>query len=440
MKKYSKLVLLVSILTMFMFMSMPVTTAFAKSHYPIILVGGWMSWGRAELDGLKYWGGLRDIQLMLREKGYQVYTAEVSPLGSNWDRACELYAQIKGGAVDYGAGHSGYFGHAETTPAKVYPGFYPEWGTAHHGTGRKHKVHLVGHSMGAQTIRYLTQLSENGSPTEQLIASQNPAYQISPLFSGTGVTKGAIASVTSISGPHDGNTLVYLLANQNVFNSYVSFFDSLVSLATTDPAIDLKLDQWGISKAPGETDVQYIVRAMTNSPLAASPDSSLVDLSPQGAAYLNSQAAAQPGVYYFSCATSDTHESGGVQVPNANMNPYLVPGSTIEGQLLGEFGNPPYLITQSWWENDGLLPTVSQNGPKVGSGDIIVDKSDMTDAQCDQEGVFQPGVWNYMGKVANTDHYAVLGIRQDDPKVIAKDLRNFYLKIAHTLQHLQHLQ
>jgi triacylglycerol esterase/lipase EstA (alpha/beta hydrolase family) len=291
--------------------------------------------------------------------------------------------------------------------------------------------------MGAQTIRYLAQLMENGSPTEQMVAAMNPGYIPSPLFTGSDATKGSIASITSISGPHDGNTLVYLLGNQDVFGGYVSFFTALASLATTDPAIDLKLDQWGISKAPGETDVQFIIRAMTNSPLAASLDSSLVDLSPQGAAYLNSQVAAQPNVYYFSYATSDSHESGGVQVPNANMNPYLVPGSTLEGQLLGEFGTPPYLITQSWWENDGLLPTVSQNGPKVGSGDAIVDRSAMTAADCDQDGVFQPGVWNYMGKIENTDHYAVLGIRQDDPKVVAKFLRDFYLKIANTLRHLQ---
>ncbi|HEX8960253.1 MAG TPA: hypothetical protein VF775_01640 [Geobacteraceae bacterium] len=435
MRKCSKLVLLVSILMMFM--SLSVASVFAQSNYPIILVGGWMSWGRAELEGFRYWGGLSDIQQMLRDKGYEVYTAEVSPLGSNWDRACELYAQIKGGAVDYGAGHSGYFGHGETTPAKVYAGFCPAWGTVDPATGQKRKVHLVGHSMGAQTIRYLAQLMENGSPTEQMVASVNPGYILSPLFAGSDATKGSIASVTSISGPHDGNTLVYLLGNQDVFGGYVSFFTALTSLATTDPAIDLKLDQWGISKSPGETDVQFIIRAMTNSPLAASLDSSLVDLSPPGAAYLNSQVAAQPNVYYFSYATSDSHESGGVQVPNANMSPFLVPGSTLEGQLLGEFGTPPYLITQSWWENDGLLPTVSQNGPKVGSRDAIVDKSAMTAAECDQDGVFQPGVWNYMGKIVNTDHYAVLGIRQDDPKVVAKDLRDFYLRIANTLRHLQ---
>lgn len=408
----------------------------AKNNYPIIMVGGWMSWGRAELEGLKYWGGLSDIQQLLRDKGYEVYTAEVSPVGSNWDRACELYAQIRGGVVDYGLGHSAYFGHAETT-AKVYPGLYPLWGTVDPATGKTRKVHLVGHSMGAQTIRLLAHLLENGSPTEMGVAAQYPAYSPSPLFTGSSATKNLVASVTSISGPHDGNTLVYLLGDQNVFNSYANFFTYLTSLAATDPAIDLKVDQWGIFKNAGESDVQFIIRTLTASPLAASLDSSLVDLSPQGAAFLNTQVKAQPDIYYFSYATNDTHADDlGFQVPNDNMNPFLVPGSRAEGMLTGQFGTPPFPIDGNWWANDGLLPTFSQNGPKVNSTDIIIDKSALTDDECYGDGVFSPGVWNYMGVKENTDHYAVLGLRNDDPATVAKDLCKYFNKIARILRHL----
>ena len=65
------------------------------------------------------------------------------------DRACELYAQISGGTVDYGAVHAEKHGHNRF--GRTYSGFAPNW-------SETNKVHLVGHSMGGQTIRTLVQL------------------------------------------------------------------------------------------------------------------------------------------------------------------------------------------------------------------------------------------------------------------------------------------
>ena len=77
-----------------------------QNNYPIILVNGFAGWGREEMLGVKYWGGVHDIQEDLKRNGYTVHTATVGPVSSNWDRACELYAQINGGTVDYGAAHA----------------------------------------------------------------------------------------------------------------------------------------------------------------------------------------------------------------------------------------------------------------------------------------------------------------------------------------------
>ena len=52
------------------------------------------------MGSYRYWGGKNDIEQQLKDRGYQVYTANVGPLSSNWDRAIELYYQIKGGEVD----------------------------------------------------------------------------------------------------------------------------------------------------------------------------------------------------------------------------------------------------------------------------------------------------------------------------------------------------
>lgn len=112
---------------------------------PVIFVHGFFGWGRDELFGIKYWGSLHgDLEADLRERNIPTFTATVGPVSSNWDRACELYAQIKGGTVDYGLRHSATHRHKAT--GRTHPGLYPEWGTKdEHGNVRK--VHLIGHSM-----------------------------------------------------------------------------------------------------------------------------------------------------------------------------------------------------------------------------------------------------------------------------------------------------
>ncbi len=76
------------------------------NNYPIVLVHGFMGFGRDELLGYKYWGGVVDLQEKLNASGHETYTATVGPVSSNWDRACELYAYIVGGTVDYGEAHA----------------------------------------------------------------------------------------------------------------------------------------------------------------------------------------------------------------------------------------------------------------------------------------------------------------------------------------------
>ncbi|MEI6125447.1 MAG: hypothetical protein WCQ99_02735 [Pseudomonadota bacterium] len=57
-----------------------------------------------------YCGGKTNLQEFLVD-GYVVYVSNVGALSSNWDRAIELYYEIKGGQVDFGLEHSRQFGH-----------------------------------------------------------------------------------------------------------------------------------------------------------------------------------------------------------------------------------------------------------------------------------------------------------------------------------------
>ena len=81
----------------------------ASNNHPIILVHGFIGWGRDEMNGYYYWGGKMDLESYLRSMGYDVYTVSVGPISSNWDRAIEMFYQIKGGSVDYGKSHSEKF-------------------------------------------------------------------------------------------------------------------------------------------------------------------------------------------------------------------------------------------------------------------------------------------------------------------------------------------
>ena len=86
-----------------------ITNILAANKYPIILVHGFLGWGRNEISDTKYWGGSHDIEAYLRSKGYTVYTVSVGPISSNYDCAVEAFYQNKGGQLDYGKNHSEKF-------------------------------------------------------------------------------------------------------------------------------------------------------------------------------------------------------------------------------------------------------------------------------------------------------------------------------------------
>ena len=90
----------------YFFILLSISSLFATAKIPIILIHGFMGWGRDEMPGYYYWGGLTDLEEYLTSEGFEVYTVSVGPISSNWDRANEAFYQIKGGQVDYGFYHS----------------------------------------------------------------------------------------------------------------------------------------------------------------------------------------------------------------------------------------------------------------------------------------------------------------------------------------------
>jgi len=379
------------------------------NDYPIILVHGLLGFGRDELFGFKYWGGFADLEEELRKAGYETYTAAVGPVSSGWDRACELYACIKGGGVDYGVAHSMEFGHDRY--GRTYPGLYPEWGEVDPATGKVRKVHIIGHSLGGPTGRALIQLLEQGAPV--------PGQGDHPLFRGG---KSWVCSLTTISSPHDGTTLAYRYDwNQSLIKPAFTF---LISISSSSPDLyyDFKLDQWGLCRSPGEDFSSYRDRVVHSDIWVRSKDTAYWDGCPEGAMELNGWVRAQPSVYYFSWATEATYLDplSGTQVPEIGVPGHMASIARFIGSYSRE-DETDLPIDSSWWQNDGIVNTNSMDGPTLGSTDRIQQFS----------GIPVAGQWNYMGLLESVDHLDIIGIPTADD-----DLKHWYLSLADLLASL----
>ncbi|GBC09093.1 hypothetical protein RclHR1_00860031 [Rhizophagus clarus] len=162
---------------------------------PVVFVEGFLGPGKPA-----YWGPLEktfsssDVENNKNQKLKNRRCIFVTPgCGSSlYDRAIEIFYQIKGGRVDYGEEHSKKSGHSRY--GREYPGLYPEWSASK-------PLHFLGHSLGGVTIWKL----------QQLLASDIFPDYLNP-------HPDMILSLTAVSSPLKGSQSVYLLG------------------ATTDPA------------------------------------------------------------------------------------------------------------------------------------------------------------------------------------------------------------
>jgi len=395
------------------------------NHHPIVLVHGFLGFAENGPFGFNYWGGRLDLAEILRSRGYPAYAAAVGPTSSNWDRTCELYAAIRGGRVDYGQAHARAAGHQRF--GRVYPGLLPDWGATR-------RVHLVGHSMGGLTSRFLVQLLEEGDAAER---EATPAEELSPLFAGGHAGEGAwVRSVTTLASPHDGTPAAYHIdTSKPALRRFAAgvYYRAARAARWGGPdaetasgaapaagrgscglALDLRLEAWGLAPAPGESPARFRRRFAEAEHWWRSRDTGMWDGTPQGARELNLRVAAQPDVYYFSWATEQSTRDplSGRQVPEPGMS-FLI---YSQAAYIGGFGSDP-----AWWPNDGIVSTCSMDGPTLGSVDRIEAFA----------GESWAGVWNFMGVLQSCDHLDLIGI----PSARARpagcaDLPEFYAAIA----------
>ncbi|GAA0077237.1 esterase EstA [Clostridium sp. CTA-5] len=377
------------------------------NDYPIILVHGFLGFGRDELLGYKYWGGVVDIQEELRDLGHETYTATVGPVSSNWDRACELYAYIVGGTVDYGEAHAKKFGHERY--GRTFPGVYKK-------ISDENKIHLIGHSMGGQTIRTLTQLLSEGCEEEKACGQEN----LSPLFEGG---KHWIHSVTTIATPNNGTTLSDVMPARDYLSAVFGALGKITgSNKLFSSLYDFKLDQWGLTREPGERFWDYKERVLNSNIWYKTKDIASYDLSTKGAIELNKWVKTQPDVYYFSWTTCATREEilTGYSIPKVglilgSMNPAFVPQSMKMGSYTPHIKGMPNRDPR-WYPNDGVVNTYSQDGPKLGEKPVIKDFDNIKDFY----NKVKKGEWNVVHRFDEMDHMDAVGTFGDVEELYTK--------------------
>ena len=363
----------------------PFSSIDANNNYPIILIHGFIGWGSEEMGGYNYWGGNYDYVEYLDSLGYEVYNVSVGPISSNWDCAVEAYYQIKGGQVDYGNSHSTQYGIIQKPSSKKWPGLYPEWDA-------DHPIHIIGHSMGGQTARRLQYLLEN----EMYIDSARTIPESSDLLGQK--HQAWIRSITTMSSPHNGTTL------SDIVNNSVPFLQDFIGLAAVigNRFYSFDLEQWAFKRNDEESWSRYFTRIRSH-PAWGTKNFCSWDVSLEGARELNTVAVANENIFYFSFATSNTHldSLSGKHVPNKDMSLILRPNAHAMGKQIDYWADSTS-IDSTWFENDGIVNTISMIGPTTG----LNGSDQIIEYQVNE--VLVPGSWYYMGKLT-MDHRTLMG-------------------------------
>ena len=325
-----------------------------------------------------YWGGASgDVVAEWRAQGLDAFAASVSPQGSAWDRACELYAQIAGVRTDYGRAHSEAKGHARFGRDFSGQALIPSWDE---GT----RLVLIAHSFGGATVRLFSELLAHGSEDERAVTPQDG---LSPLFAG-GLADCVFAIVT-LAAPSNGTTAYELAMDPS--------FKASVRVPIKSRLLDVLLTKHTAIKMDGRDPSDW----------------ASFDMRVDNAQALNARITTLPHVYYLSVACDATMPSeGGARVADpALMDPLFVRKAALMGSYRGTTDGG-CALDDGWHANDGLVNTVSARAP-FGAPQKPFDRGDV-----------QRGVWNVMEDL-QADHGFFSGgyLRKCDPHPFFQELQ-----------------
>lgn len=343
----------------------------AKTNYPFVFVAGYAGWGHYDKinETFQYWGMRNgDLLKYLNAQGFECYAASVDPVGSAWDRACELYAQLTGTVVDYGKVHSALYKHSRFGTDYSKCPLITGWGASQ-------KVNFVAHSFGGATVRLLAQLLADGSPEELNGTTQGA---VSSLF--TGGKPDWIYSITTVASPHNGSTVINLTQP----------FKTLL------PSGNTKIVGSPISVNFAVYNYLKNLSKLLNNGIGE--DSGVYDISLDGAAQLNKKLAASDEIYYFSFPTDATAPArfSNNRIPDTKLADFVfLPTCLYMGRATGVTAGG-IVYDKSWLNNDGIVNTISAKAPKDEPQKIFDANS------------ISKGTWNIMSTFKG-DHASITG-------------------------------
>ena len=350
-----------------------ISVIYASNKAPIILMHGFMGWGRDEMNDFYYWGGSIDLEEYLQSQGYDVYSVSMGPISSNWDRAIEAFYQIKGGQVNYGEFHSETYGIIQKPKGKSYDGFYKEW-------SEDNPIHIISHSQGGQTARmleYLLKENFHGEDSELLAKDK----------------RGWIKSISTISCPHNGTLLADIITENLPFLQKMTPLFGAMETSKIEEFYSFDLDQWNFKRKPDESVSQYLDR-ISNSRIKNSKNFSGWDLSIKGAKEFNDLYMTDSDTYYYSYPNYSTKElKNGTHFPDWEMSLMV----WIPSIIIGTSDK----LSSDWYMNDGIVSTVSMKYP-VNSRNVSAPN------KLYDEGSIDTGIWQVMEPI-HQDHHVIIG-------------------------------
>lgn len=363
------------------------------NEHPWVFVHGMGGW--AEYDGEAYWGGWADSEgdviALYNEASIEAYAAVVGPLNSAWDRACELYAQLTGTVVDYGAAHSAAhnhdrFGYDYTD--KCLMGTPWDSQTA---------LNLVGHSFGGPAVRLFASLMAYGDADE--IAATGT--QTSPLF--TGGHTNAVNAVITFSGVHNGSPIANLIHDSVLMPVIFGALNLCGTLFGRNLLMwDVQMGHFGIT--PTQDEERATFSWAKAKAVYAAEDNVGYDLTLRGSRELNEKIRTVENVYYYSYSCNSSYKTPlNTYVPIESNFLLFIPTSFYIGTLEGKTIDGIYM-DETWAKNDGIVPLASALYPHTEA-----DTARSYEEAVNAGETIERGVWYYMPIMEGFDHFDFCG-------------------------------
>ncbi len=380
------------------------------ANYPFVFVHGMFGWGSNEGINSKipYWGATTgDLIEKMNKKGYESYAASVGPISGAWDQACELYAQLTGTRVDYGAAHAKK--HDHNRYGRTYEKPLLE------GWSSERKIHLIGHSFGGNASRMLAHLLANGAPEEVAETGE----ETSPLF--TGGHGDLVHSVTAICSPLNGTACYELIRKYNMVKpmrmAAYTYCGLLSKTTLNGRLVDFHLERLNFSSADKNESPESLRKILKK--CEYSVDEIAYDMTHDGAKVLNMNIDIAPDTYYFSYpfnAVTKSSKSGKLKATNTDFFfLYLVSNMMLRNAKKYHTDEAP-----DYSENDGLVNVSFAKHPP---------DEPYKSYRVSEEPV--PGIWHVM-PTSIGDHGTAIGLFADEAKTVS-----FYLEMLGKLRALE---